>query len=103
MKAVRGNWHNAIYISCKHCTSCIRQSQCEGFLMTADADGQPVIISVNMIRSLSGENPQLEDCLDIMEMRVFKTLYSLYLEWHIISTDECPLMQICQTDCHSLS
>ena len=93
LKAVRGNWHNALYLSCRHCT-CTQHPQCEGFLMTADADGSLILMPVDAIRSLTGEDIEPEGCLGIMEKRIFETLYSLYIEWHVVSETDCQLMQL---------
>ena len=40
-----------------------------------------------LIRNISG----------MMEKQVFETLYSLYIEWHTVSQNECPLLQLSQT------
>ena len=41
LTACRGNWRNACFISC---TVCKCHSPCSGYLMSADADGKPVLI-----------------------------------------------------------
>lgn len=97
MKAVRGNWHNAIYLSCRQST-CTQHENCKDFLMTADADGHPILIPGDVMRSLSGEDIEPGDCLDTMEKRKFETLYSLYIEWHTVSPTDCPLLQLYQAD-----
>ena len=96
MKAVRGNWHNAMYLPCRYCT-CTQKPHCEGFLMTADADGQLLLAPIEEIRSLTGEDIEPGDCLGVLEKRVFETLYSLYLEWHTLSSSGCPLLQLYQS------
>lgn len=95
LKAVRGNWHNAMYLSCRNST-CPQHPHCGGFLMTADADGHPILMPVDVMRSLSGEDIEPEGCLGTMEKRTFETLYSLYIEWHTDSQTECPLQQLHQ-------
>lgn len=95
MKAVQGNWHNALYLSCRQST-CTQHESCQDFLMSADADGHPILIPVDVIRSLSGEDIAPEECLGTMEKRKFETLYSLYIEWHTVSQTGCPLLQLYQ-------
>lgn len=97
LKAVRGNWHNALYLSCRRCT-CTQHPQCEGFLMTADADGSLILMPTDAIRSLTGEDIEPEGCLGMMEKRIFETLYSLYIEWHAVSETGCQLQQLCYTN-----
>ena len=100
LKAVRGNWHNALYISCRQC-ACTQLPRCEGFLMTADADGRPILIPVDVLRSLTGEDIEPEGCLGTMDKRRFETLYSLYIEWNTVSKADCPLLQLCRTKCEN--
>ena len=96
MKAVRGNWHNALYLSCRQ-SSCTKHENCQDFLMAVDADGHPILMPVDVMRSLSGEDIEPGDCLDTMEKRKFETLYSLYIEWHTVSQTDCPLRQLLET------
>lgn len=93
MKAVRGSWHNALYLSCRQST-CTQHESCQDFLMAADADGHPILIPVDMMRSLSGEDIEPGGCLGTMEKQKFETLYSLYIEWHTVSQTGCPLLQL---------
>lgn len=96
MKAVRGNWHNALYLSCRQST-CTQHENCQDFLMAVDAEGHPILMPVDTMRSLSGEDIELGDCLGTMEKRKFETLYSLYIEWHTVSQTDCPLRQLFET------
>lgn len=95
LKAVRGNWHNALYLSCRQ-NDCPQHPRCVGFLMTPDADGRPILMPADVMRSLTGEDIEPEGCLGTMEKQKFETLYSLYIEWHTISQTDCPLLQLCQ-------
>ena len=96
MKAVRGNWHNALYLSCRQST-CTQHESCRDFLMAVDAEGHPILMPVDTMRSLSGEDIEPGDCLGTMEKRKFETLYSLYIEWHTVSQTDCPLRQLLET------
>ena len=56
LQAVRGNWRNALFIRCSgSLCPMIRQASCEGFLMATDASCQPIFLSVQTVRKLSGE------------------------------------------------
>lgn len=93
MKAVRGNWHNALYLSCKQ-TICTQYKSCPDFLMAVDADGHPLLLSVETLRSMTGEDIEPGDCLGAIDKQKFGTLFSLYIEWHTVSQADCPLLQI---------
>lgn len=96
MKAVRGNWHNAMYLSCRQ-NACTQYPDCGDFLMAVDAEGHPILMPVALMQSLSGEDIEPGDCLGTMEKRKYETLYSLYIEWHTVSQADCPLRQLLET------
>ena len=86
LQAVRGNWRNALLIRCSgSLCPMIRQASCEGFLMAADAGCQPIFLSVQTVRKLSGEAVDPEECSAILECRSFRTAYTKFLEWHTSS------------------
>ena len=96
LQAVRGNWRNALFIRCSgSLCPMIRQASCEGFLMAADAGCQPIFLSVQTVRKLSGEAVDPEECSAILECRSFRTAYSRFLEWHTSSDHVCPFLQLC--------
>lgn len=96
LQAVRGNWRNALFIRCSgSLCPMIRQASCEGFLMAADAGCQPIFLSVQTVRKLSGEAVAPEECSAILECRSFRTAYTKFLEWHTSSDHVCPFLQLC--------
>ena len=96
LQAVRGNWRNALFIRCSgSLCPMIRQASCEGFLMAADAGCQPIFLSVQTVRKLSGEAVDPEECSAILECRSFRTAYTKFLEWHTSSDHVCPFLQLC--------
>lgn len=105
MRAVQGNWHNALFISC-NCNYCPHGdvSHCSGFLMSADADGQPLLMPVSTFRQLTGESIEDTSCRGILGKPIFETVYSQYIEWHTVSDQDCPLWVLSQNngtpDCH---
>ena len=105
LRAVRGNWHNSLFIRCS-CSSCPHGnvSHCNGFLMSADADGQPLLMPVSTFRQLTGESIEDTSCRGILGKPIFETVYSQYIEWHTVSDQDCPLWVLSQNneapDCH---
>ena len=92
MKAVRGNWRNAIYIQCGqfgiHCS-------CDGFFMAADQDGKPILLSSKTLHSLTGELIDPEECSAILNRRSFESAFSLFIKWNSSDSSICPLCQLC--------
>lgn len=97
LKAVHGCWHNALFIKCEHTTCPHGQSPpCEGFLMAVGADGSPILIPVNILRQLTGESIEPEECRTVLGKKTFEAVYGLYIEWHIIPSTGCSLLELCQ-------
>ena len=78
LTACRGNWRNACFISCNECKC---HSPCSGYLMSADADGKPVLIPAAEYERLTAQRSAFED------------IYALYLNW-CLSDDESCCLQI---------
>lgn len=96
LKAVHGCWHNALFIKCEYDTCPHGQSPpCEGYLMAVDADGSPIFMPVNIMRQLSGESIEPEECQAVLGKKAFEAVCGLYIEWHTISSG-CPLLELCQ-------
>ena len=87
LKAVRGNWHNAMFIKCEY-TVCPhgQSSPCEGLLMTADADGSPILIPAKIMKHLSGESIEPEECKTVLGKQTFEAVY-LRMQDSIRKTD----------------
>ena len=82
LQAVRGNWRNALLIRCSgSLCPMIRQASCEGFLMAADAGCQPIFLSVQTVRKLSGEAVAPEECSAILECIPLRTMYVHFYSW----------------------
>lgn len=88
LKAAQGNWRNAIYLYCSR-SSC--PHDCSDFLMAADADGIPVLISVKEFEALSGEAVDPRECSSILSQRAFESAYALAILWRTVSSSDCPL------------
>lgn len=93
LKAVRGNWRNAFYIACPDCPYG-QKDTCHGFLFTADAQGIPLFMSVEELKHLTGESIEPEECRACIGRQAFESVYALYLEWHTVSDQACPVIQI---------
>lgn len=97
LRAVHGSWHNALFIKCEHDICPHGQSPpCEGFLMAVDADGSPIFMPVNILRQMSGESIEPEECRAVLGKKTFEVVYGLYIEWHTISSSGCSLQELCQ-------
>lgn len=105
LQAVRGNWRNALFLKCSADLCPYGQTPpCEGYLFTANADGTPLLMPVRYFRLLTGESVAEDECRGILSRQAFEAAYALYIEWHTLSSRDCPLKQLCPElkiqDCH---
>lgn len=93
LKATKGNWRNAIFISC-NCTACPygHKPCCEGYLMTSNSDGTPYILSVERYRAITKDSIDPAECCGSLSRQAFENSYALYLQWHLSSLQDCPLL-----------
>jgi len=91
--AAKGNWRNSIFVECGECPYG-KQKPCSGFLLVPDADGQPVLLSADVIQKMTGIAPDKYECQTVISQQQFESVYSLWLEWNVSSSDECAILQI---------
>lgn len=91
-KAVRGNWRNAVYVSCD-CAICPYgyAPACKGFLLAANEDGYPLLLSEQDFSTLSNEVIDSTECWSTISREAFESMYALFLQWHIENSGSCPL------------
>jgi len=90
LTACRGNWRNACFISCNECKC---HSPCSGYLMSADADGKPVLIPAAEYERLTAQRIDPSECRGNISRSAFEDIYALYLNW-CLSDDESCCLQI---------
>ena len=95
LRAVRGNWRNAIFVSCD-CGNCMcgRTTPCSGFLLAVDECGQVMLLSAEDIQRLSGETVDSSECIAILSRRAVVAAVSKYIEWHTPAPSACALRQL---------
>ena len=82
-----GNWHNTLYIR--------DDAAGNGYLMTADRDGMPLLMEVGAFNLLTGNSIDPAECCGEMALGVFETVYAKYLLWRCPSAQEHSLRSIC--------
>ena len=98
MKSVRGNWRNALYVRCDeaHCTAKNKKC-CGAFLLTADADGVPLLVPVNAFEKFAGESIEPDECCGTMDKHAFEAVFELAIQWRTVSQTACPLQVFCNS------
>ena len=94
LRAVYGNWRNAIFIRCQ---SCPQNLMCSGYLLAADAAGKPLLFSADTFYELTGERVDPSECSAILDRGAFKSAYAQFLEWYTTDNIVCPFSQLLQS------
>ncbi len=81
--ACDSNWRNSICISSRE--------NGPGYLLAADRDGKPLVIAIEQLQQLTGEQIDPDECRGQLTQSAFKDIYAQYLFWHTGSDVEAPL------------
>ena len=91
-KAIRGNWRNAIYVSCDQPTCPYgHHPACTGYLLATNEYGHPLVISEADFIRLSGEPIEATECRGTITRDAFESMYAQYVYWQIDSSRDCPI------------
>lgn len=91
LRAVYGNWRNAIFICCQ---SCPQNLMCSGYLLAADADGKPLLFSADTLHELTGEIVDPLECSAVLDRSAFESAYAQFIEWNTVDPSSCPFPQL---------
>lgn len=90
LSACTGNWRNCILVAGA-------ENDTPGYLLSADRDGQPIVMAVEQFQQLTGEQIDPTECCGQLTEDAFKSLYSQYLLWTMPSSEADPLAALCQS------
>lgn len=96
LRAVRGNWRNAIFVSCDYevCPHG-QETPCSGFLLAVDECGQVMLLPANLIHRLTGEKIDPAECSAVIPRQSFEAAFSKHIEWNVPDPSDCSLRQLC--------
>jgi len=89
LTACGGDWKNSVHISCREV------QDAPGYLFAADRDGQPVIMSIQRFRQLTGTWIDPDECCGHLTETGFEILYTQYLLWRCPTAEKHPLRRLC--------
>lgn len=92
LSLTRGSWRNAFYIECTSCP--YGNLGCQGYLLTTDTNGTPLLISVQEFERSSNEKIDKEECAAVITREAFESLFNRWLVWNITNTKDCSIMQL---------
>lgn len=94
LNACGGDWRNAVFV---HCPVCPFSAQlCPGYLLTADADGRPLLYPIEKFYRLTGESVSKGECIGEMTGCTFEQLYRRWLLWNTTSSRTCGILELIQ-------
>lgn len=94
LNACAGDWRNAIFVKCSVCL--FSEHICPGYLLTAGADGRPLLYSVEKFCRLTGETVSKDECVGEISGHAFEQLYRRWLLWETTSSKYCGILQTAQ-------
>ena len=86
----KGNWRNAIYVPCGPCPHPCKVD-CSGCLAAIRQDGTPLLVGVREFEEETGERIDPGECIGTLNKDAFSSLFSNYLLWEMISSEQCPM------------
>lgn len=86
LNACGGNWRNTIYIPCRE------ERGNPGYLLAADWNGRPVIMTIDLFRQLTDIWVDPDECCGLLTESAFESLFSQYLLWHTASNVKEPVL-----------
>lgn len=96
-----GSWRNAFFVDCIDCP--YGNSYCGEHLLTANAEGVPLILPVPYFEKITGDTVDKSECSAVIRRESFEALFNKWLNWNITKPQECSILQILpQTDDHTL-
>lgn len=86
------SWRNAFYVEC--CTCPYDRNGCDGYLLTTDTDGGPVLLPVPYFENATGERVDKAECAAIIDRNAFESLFRRWLLWNVNDPKACCLLQL---------
>lgn len=93
LEAAGGNYRNALYITCSHCSH-TRESGCRDYLCIPGEDGFPVLLPIKDAEIFFGFAPDRSECSAVIDNHTFCQLYQLWIRLHLADSRSCPFHQI---------
>lgn len=92
LSLTRGSWRNAFYIECGSCPYGI--GNCNGYLLTTDTEGAPLLLSVMYFEKATGEKIDKAECAAIIGKEAFESLFNRWLVWNVNNPKACSILQL---------
>lgn len=92
LSLTRGSWRNAFYIECKSCP--YGSGNCNGYLLTTDTEGAPLLLSVPYFEKATGENVDKTECAAVISKEAFESLFNRWLVWNVNDPKACSILQL---------
>lgn len=92
LSLTRGSWRNAFYIECPACP--YGSDNCNGYLLTTDTEGAPLLLSVLYFEDATGEKIDKTECAAVISKEAFESLFNRWLVWNVNDPKVCSILQL---------
>lgn len=93
LQSCAGNWRNCLAIRCHSCPYG-KSDPCQGFLFTANADGNPIVLRADYLAKELGQPVDTEECIATLDRHAFEAAFSHWLLWRVDNPKCCALQQL---------
>ena len=92
LSLTRGSWRNAFYINCPTCP--YGKGNCNGYLLTTDTEGTPLLMPVLYFEKSTGERVDKTECATVISKEAFESLFNRWLVWNVNDPKACSILQL---------
>ena len=108
LQSTQGSWRNAFYVDCIECP--YGRTDCGGHLLsappagnrrhllTADAEGTPLLLPVLLFEKMTGDKVDKFECAAIIAKEAFEKLFHSWLVWNVTDPNTCSILQAIPED-----
>lgn len=69
------------------------RTDCGGHLLTADAEGTPLLLPVLLFEKMTGDKVDKFECAAIIAKEAFEKLFHSWLVWNVTDPNTCSILQ----------
>lgn len=94
LSLTRGSWRNAFYIECNTCPYGNGNGNCNGYLLTTNTEGAPLLMPVLYFEKATGEKVDKTECVAVISKEAFESLFNRWLVWNVNNPKACSILQL---------
>ena len=70
------------------------RTDCRGHLLTANAEGAPLLLPILLFEKMTGDKVDKFECAAIIAKEAFEKLFHSWLVWNVTDPNTCSILQV---------